>query len=70
MYNTAHQRNLPYVPPTDDDADRELDSEKPPITTHTNIFQTNPDEELSEEIMLTDEAKSVPDPKFMSSICL
>ena len=68
MYNRAHQTNLQYVPATDDDADRELASKQPPITTHTDIFQTDPDEELSKEIMFTDEGKSVPDPHFMASI--
>ena len=70
MYKRAYQSNIPYVPPTDDDVDQELALEQPPITTHTNVFQTDPDEELSEEDMLSDEVKSVPDTHFMSSVRL
>lgn len=68
MRNKDIQRNLPYVPPTDADVDNELASEQPLVNPQNNFIQTNLDEELSKEIMLIDEGKTVPDPNFMSSV--
>ena len=70
MRNRAIQSNLPYIPPIDADVDKELDSEQPPVNPNNNFIQINLDEEISEEIMLTDEGKMVPDPNFMSSVRL
>lgn len=67
MRNRDIQSNLPYVAPTDDDADRELASEENPINPHNNLFQTDPNEELSEEVILNNEGIMVLDAHFMSS---
>ena len=67
MWKRAIQSNLPYVLPIDNDADAELTSEQPTVTTYQGDFQIDPEEEISEEVMLEDEAKIIPEYNFISS---
>ncbi|XP_023739640.1 uncharacterized protein LOC111887699 [Lactuca sativa] len=58
---------MTYAPPTDKDADVELNSEQPPVTIHQSAFQVDLEEEISEEVLLDEEVGVIPEYTFMAS---
>ena len=61
MRNKAIQINMPFVTPNNDETDLEFASGETPKSAHHDTFHSDPDEELSEVVMFSEDGTNVVD---------